>query len=373
MRRTTRAALLGCVGAVALVVAGQALAAYTPKLVVQMGDAGTTIKLAIPSTDDPTAKLTFYAPAGTGANLSATAGSTIGTLDAKASAAALGGATLPLTGTVQARAADGTYLSSGQPRPLALASMACTGTTAHSAWWVLVLTAAGQTLEVPLFVDPSPAGLPFSPLLAYQLVVCLPPSDIPESAGGAAFGAKVFEANFTVKGVFSPTTSGDNVWRLLGTAYNPGKGTPNAAGTVEAQSFVETGNVALATPGRTLTRLAATFRAAGTVRITGLPDTTATVSLARGTSATKLSIFAHPAVSSDGTFASRFAIRRVARRAQSFYVQATATAPQRDLAATACHATFGLPCIGATASGFVDVSSVRKVTVPAAPPRKKKK
>lgn len=370
MRKTIRIGVGAFVGLLALAFAGQALATYTPKLAVQMGDAGTTIKLAIPSADDPTAKLTFYAPAGTGANLSASAGTTIGTLDAKAAAAALGGATLPLTGTVQVRSADGTYLSSGQQRPLAAAAVQCTGTAAHSSFWVLVLTAAGQTLEVPLFVDPSPAGLPFSPLLAYQLVICLPPSDIPESLGGAAFGAKVFEANFTVKGVFSPTTSGDNVWRLVATPYNPGKGTPNAAATVEAQSFVEQGSVALATPNRTLTRTAASFGAAGTVKISGLPDTTASIALARGTSATKLKVFSHPTVSSESTFSAKFAIRR-AKRAQTFYVQATATAPQRDLAATSCKATFGVPCIGATASGFVDVSSVRKIVVPAAPTRRK--
>src|SRR4051794_22095463 len=108
MRKATRTAALGCAGAFALAAAGQALAAYTPKLVVQQGGGGTTIHLAIPSTDDPTSRLVFYAPAGTGANLSASAGSTIGTLDAKAAAGALGGATLPLTGTVQVRAADGT-------------------------------------------------------------------------------------------------------------------------------------------------------------------------------------------------------------------------------------------------------------------------
>ena len=154
MRKMIRIGVAAAAGLPALVFAGQALATYTPKLAAQLGDAGTTIKLAIPPTDHPTAKLTFYAPAGTGANLSASAVTTIGTLDAKASAAALGGATLPLIGTVQARAADGTYLSSGQPRPLALASQACTGTAAHAAWWVLVLSAAGQTLEVPVLAPP---------------------------------------------------------------------------------------------------------------------------------------------------------------------------------------------------------------------------
>ena len=371
MRKPIRIAVGAAAGFLGLVLVGQALAAYAPKLAVRMGDAGTTIKLAIPPTDDPTAKLTFYAPAGTGANLSASAGTIIGTLDAKASAGALGGAALPLTGTVQARTAGGTYLSSGRPRPLALASKACTGTAAHAAWWVLVLSAAGQTFEVPVFVDPSPAGLPFSPLLAYRLVLCLPPPDIPEAAGGAPFGAKVFEASFTVKNVFSPTTAGANLWRLVGTPYNPGVGTPNAAATVEAQSYVETGSVALGIPSRTLTGTAASFHATGTIKISGLPDSQASIALARGTTATKLSIFAHPMVKPDGTFDSRFVIKR-AKRAQNVFVRATATAPQRDLAVTACQATFGVPCIGATAGGFVDVSSVRKITVPAAPPPKKR-
>jgi hypothetical protein len=361
-----RIGVTALVALVALAVAGQALAtSYSPKLVVQMGAAGTTIKLSIPPTDDPTAKLTFFAPAGTGANLSATAGTTIGTLDAKAVAGALGGATLPLTGTVQARGADGTYLSSGQQIPLAAAAQRCTGAATHAAYWVLALTAAGQSLEVPLFVDPVSAA-PLSTVVAYSLVICLPPSDIPESQGGAAFGAKVFVANFTVKGVFSPTTSSANLWHVVGTPYNPGVGTPNAAATVEAQSYVETGSVSLGTPARTLTKTSATFRASGTVKVAGLPDTVATAALARGTSATKQAAFLHPAIGAEGTFSAKFAIRR-AKKAQTLYVKATASAPTRDLPATDCKATFGVPCIGATASGFTDVSGVRKIVVPAAP------
>jgi hypothetical protein len=362
MRKRTRVMLLGCVGVLALAGAGQALAAYTPKLVVQMGAAGTTIQLSIPATDDPTANLTFFAPAGTGANLTATAGSTIGTLEARATAAALGGATLPLTGTVQVRAPSGTYLSNGQQVPLATASMLCTQTTTHAAFWVLVLTAAGQTLEVPLFVDPVSTA-PLSTVVAYSLTVCLPPPDIPVSAGGAAFGAKVFEASFTVKGVFSPTTAGDNVWRLRATPYTPGKGTANLAATVEAQSYVESGTVTLGAPARTLTRLSAAFRVSGTVKTNGLSDTTATVSLARGSTATRVSVFAHPPVRA-GTYAARFAIRRLLQRAQTFLIQAAATAAQRDLATTACRATFGVPCIGATASGFAAKSNMRRIVVP---------
>jgi hypothetical protein len=354
--------VLAGAGALALAAAGQALAAYTPKLVVQMGAPGTTIKLSIPSTDDPTAKLTFYAPAGTGANLTATAGSTIGVLDAKATAAALGGATLPLTGSVQVRAATGTYISSGQQVPLATAAMRCTGTTTHAAYWVLVLTAAGQTLEVPVLVDPVTTA-PLSTVASYSLTICLPPSDIPESLGGAAFGAKVIEANFTVKDVFTPTAAGDNLWRLLATPYNPGKGTPNAPATVEAQSFVESGAVTLGVPARTLTRNSAAFRVTGTVKTSGLSDTTAAVSLARGSTATRVSVFAHPPVRG-GTYTARFAIRRLLQRAQTYFIQAAATAAERDLATTACKATFGVPCIGATASGFAAKSSMRRIVVP---------
>ena len=43
MRRTTRIAVLGCVGGLALAVAGQAFAAYAPKLTASSAGAKTTI------------------------------------------------------------------------------------------------------------------------------------------------------------------------------------------------------------------------------------------------------------------------------------------------------------------------------------------
>jgi len=364
LRRTlvVLAAAAALTGAAALPAAGQTVAAYTPKLVVQQQAAAeTTIEVAVPSTDDPTAKLTFFAPAGTSASLSASAGSTIGTVDAEAAAGALGGATLPLTGSVQARAANGTYLSSGRQVSIATAGERCTGTVTHAAYWVLALGAAGQTLEVPLFVDPVPSSAPFAPLVSYSLAVCLPP---PES-----FGVKLLEASFTVQGVFSAPSSGDNLWRLLATPYSPSEGTADADATVEAQSFVETATTTLGPPTRTLTRLAATFRAAGTVEIDGLSDTVAGLSLARGTTATRLAVVANPGLRADGTYSTHFSVRRAARRAQVLFLQAAAAAPPRDLVATACKATFDVPCVAATAGGFVTKSATRKVVVPALPRR----
>jgi hypothetical protein len=55
--------------------------------------------------------------------------------------------------------------------------------------------------------------------------------------GRAQFGAKLLSATFTVSAITQPTASGDFRWTSLWTPYNPGKGTPNAAGSVETQAI----------------------------------------------------------------------------------------------------------------------------------------
>ena len=125
MSKTIRMLLLGLVGAFALSSTGTALAAYTsPSLRVTDDRSSVTIRYTVSGSDDPTAKLTFYAPTGYTASLTAPAGTTLGTVTAQGTAADLGGALLPLTGTVQARAANGTFTSApgGQPTPLAAAA-----------------------------------------------------------------------------------------------------------------------------------------------------------------------------------------------------------------------------------------------------------
>ena len=77
MSKTIRMLLLGLVGAVALSSAGTALAAYTsPSLRVTDDRSAVTIRYTVSATDDPTAKLTFYAPTGYSASLAAPAGTT---------------------------------------------------------------------------------------------------------------------------------------------------------------------------------------------------------------------------------------------------------------------------------------------------------
>ena len=147
MSKTIRMLLLGLVGAFALSSTGTALAAYTsPSLRVTDDRSSVTIRYTVSGADDPTAKLTFYAPTAYTASLTAAAGTTLGTVTAQGTAADLGGALLPLTGTVQARAANGTFTSApgGPATPLTAGATQCTGTPTHTAYWVLILQAAGS-------------------------------------------------------------------------------------------------------------------------------------------------------------------------------------------------------------------------------------
>ena len=194
--------MLVLVGAFALSSAGTALAAYTtPKLGVfdAKPAASVTINYSVGATDDPTAKLTFYAPKEYSATLTQPAGQTIGTVTAQGTAADLGGALLPLTGTVQVRAASGTYLSGTTQVPIAAAATQCTGTATHTAYWVLILQAAGQTLELPVFVDTVTAP-PANAFASASIQACLPPPDVPVGTPGrATFGFKLTQVNFKVQ------------------------------------------------------------------------------------------------------------------------------------------------------------------------------
>ena len=83
MNRAIRTLVLAVAGAVALSSAGTALAAYTtPKLLVTDASPAVTINYTQDANDDPTAKLTFYAPTEYSASLTQPAGQTIGTVTA---------------------------------------------------------------------------------------------------------------------------------------------------------------------------------------------------------------------------------------------------------------------------------------------------
>jgi len=232
MRKTIRAALFAGAALAALAFSGTALAAFGPKLVVssttpQAAGGGGSVRLgvAVGATDDPTAKVSIYIPTGYQVATPA-AGTKLGDVTATASAADLGGAVLPLTGELDAIA----------PNAATTQAAAVCGVS-PSQWWNLKLTAAGQTLNVPMFVVAAAAP---EQAVGYQtkLVVCLPPPDVPVGTPGrATFGAKLLSATFDVSAITQPTSTGDYRWTSLWTPYNPGKGTPNPAGSVEVQAI----------------------------------------------------------------------------------------------------------------------------------------
>lgn len=228
MKKTIRFALLAGAVFASLAFAGSALASFAPKLVVS-ADGGqalggaTRIGVVASNSDDPTAKVTIYVPAAY--QVGTPSAGKLGDVTATASAADLGGAVLPLTGELDAIA----------PTATTNAAAAQCGVTPGQTW-DLHLTAAGQTLDIPMFVVA--ASAPETNVgYSTKLVVCLPPPDVPVGTPGrATFGAKLLSATFTSSAITQPSTAGDYRWTSLWTPYNPGKGTVNAAGTVESQS-----------------------------------------------------------------------------------------------------------------------------------------
>lgn len=229
MKKAIRLALLVCASLVGLAFAGPAFADYNPSLTIEQSSyklgAATTadVFIAIGENDDPTAKLTIFAPAGYGANLSAAPSTTIGTVVAIVKAKQIANSRLPLSGkVVVANPTDPTIVA---------AATRCTGTATHGTIWVLNTSLQGQTVAIPVFVDK------VGPLVTMQ--VCLPSPDVPPAQGGAVLGAQLVLADFTVKGVFT-NASAQNGYEWAGdyTPYTPGTATPNPTGSKEWRTYV---------------------------------------------------------------------------------------------------------------------------------------
>jgi hypothetical protein len=232
-----RRLLVSSVVLAALVLTGSALATYTPHLVVTQTGTATKVHLTIAKEDDATAALVIYSPASAAATLGQAVGTQIGTVTAQVNAKAISpDAVLPLTGTV--------VVGNPADPTIAAQAAACTQTTTpHAATWLLVLTAAGQTLNVPAFVDPTSGAE--AALGASRIMVCLPSPDVPVSAGGAQFGAKLLDVNFTVNGVYAASAAPISAWLGTFVPYTAGTATPNPAGKVSAVGVMATPTVTL--------------------------------------------------------------------------------------------------------------------------------
>src|SRR4051794_38640430 len=138
MTRRHRIALFTLAAATALCGAGEALAAYTPRLVVtgaSLAPGGSgPIKLRFTASqgDEPTAKAAVYVPRGYRLSAASAPGTRLGTAVGSFPAADLG-AVVPATGVVEVAA----------PTEFAAQATACTGTATHAATWAIRLRAAG--------------------------------------------------------------------------------------------------------------------------------------------------------------------------------------------------------------------------------------
>ena len=189
---------LGVVGGMAAL-AGTALATYTsPKVTVAQAAGTTTIVASASGADDATGFVSIYIPAGTTISASQKPGATVGTAKARVNALALGGAALSLQGPV-------TVATPGSIPPAQ--QTACIQTETPVATWLLQLSAAGQTINLPAYLIKTVAQEKTLFGVA-KLVFCLAPPDVPVDQGGAMFGAKLISAQLAIKGVFGPATGG---------------------------------------------------------------------------------------------------------------------------------------------------------------------
>jgi hypothetical protein len=376
MRKTIRLSLFACAAVASLAFASTALASFSPKLVVSSEGTAARVGVVVSNADDPSAKASFYIPAAYQVG-APTPGTKLGDVTATAAAADLGGAVLPLTGELDAIAPTATTQA---------AAKQCGITPAQT--WDLHLTAAGQTLDIPMFVVPGAAN-EVAAGYSNKLVVCLPPPDVPAGTPGrAVFGAKLLSATFTASAITQPTTAGDYRWTSVWTPYNPGKGTPNAAGTVESQALRHVPTALSLTTKKTKVTKTTTVRVKGKKvkrkKVTTVVrwSATATANSAAPSSSTVATVIAGTLASGKKTGGASGSFVLAAGKSATITSTATINSDTgsiptgqpanaagdlwyHDLGSGACTPTTaltgGLPCINATVGGDI-LKATAKVT-----------
>ncbi len=229
-KRKRRLGLLAAPVVIALALASSAIAGITPLFSATTTADATVVSYSQLPGDDPIAALTFFVPVDYAALLAQPEGETVGTVTASAIAADLANTPLSLKGTIVAASATTTITSGGASVALGTAATVCTGTATHGAYWVLNLSAAGQTLQVPAFVDDVPITIPLAAIANNTITICLPPPDVPVGTPGrASLGAKLVSATLSITDVFSAAPQW-YTWHTRVTPYSPGTGKVNAAG-----------------------------------------------------------------------------------------------------------------------------------------------
>lgn len=335
MRIRNGTAVVALATTVALALAAVASAAYTtPKLQVSYAAGNVTRIVASAAVgDDATARAAIVIPTGTTIGAIPAPGTKVGTAQAQVSALALGGALLPLTGDIVV-APPGAVPAASQA--------ACVGAATPQATLLLVLQAAGQTINLPAYVVATTGAQ--TAIGSSQLVFCLPPPDLPVASGGATFGAKFLSADMTITGVFGPVSQG--AWVGFWTPWNAGVGTVNAAASVASPAAIAPGSVTLS--GRKLR---------GVRRLSGR------VTQAGAGVATRVSILAGSrriaTVSAKANGSFTYAVPK-ASKATTFRARAV-VAGRSSAAVCTQFGALGVPCVTGTVSGFTAQSGVVRI------------
>jgi hypothetical protein len=338
MTRRIWTVAVGLAAVAALVAVPAAMAAYTsPKLEVTQTATGVVVKASLDPNDDPTARVAINAPVGTQLTTSQAPGTVLGPVRAIVKALDLAGADLPL---------EGQLVVAAPGQVPAAAQTACIGSTTPLATWVMVLTAAGQTLTVPTYLLPQP-NTALGPAF---IAICLPPPDVPiGTPGRATFGAKVYSAELTIAGVFSRVATG--AWISSWVPYTPTAGTANIPGAVVSPAAIAPGAVTLSarTAGRGATLT-------GRVTQAGQPRAGATVTIFGGTRAGRLRSVGRARVGANGAYTFR------ARVGTFFRARAVAAGGAAAPLCTQLQPLLGsVPCVNPTVNGFnVQSRVVRK-------------
>jgi len=355
MRNRYRAMLSAAAGVVTLAFASSALAANTGTVAVWhtpqtlANSQSTTIHVKVPQDTNPIAAVNIYGPAGYTVNAAQAPGTQIGNVDATAFSRD-NNLTLPLSGTVVTADPASSASTSG--------SAQCTGVPKSEAVWIMNLSVAGNTLAIPVYVNPT-AG-PETALGATKLSICLPPPDVPVGTPGRSFqGAQLLEAILTVKNVFTtPTSGGLAKWETLFTPYNPGVGTINRAGTFEARAFVPL-PIGFGVTAKYKSKKARTYVLSGKINEGGLPVSGLKLTVRRGTSPSKLAKVGTATTTASGSYSSAGKLKVK----KTTYFQVTGAVGERDYTAAGCQSPLTpfapAGCVSATLSPW----SGKSVTV----------
>ena len=334
MKTIFRLAVLALAGTAALALAGNALA--TQKLSVRQAATSLTIKVSQAQSDAQPARISIYVPTGYTINASAAPGTKIGTTSGSVFARDQN-IPLPLSGDVVVAPSNTN------------APGCATGT--HLAVWILALTVAGQSIQLPVHVDAT-AGAEAA-LGSYKLVVCLGPSDVPQGTPGRSpNGAQLLEALFTVDNIFT-VPAAQTVWKAITTPYTPGVGTPNVAGTVETRAFVANGIVSITSKITSKKKRIVKFT--GKVSQAGAAVAGAQVNLLINGK----SRFRAKTTASGGYVVN---LKKTGKPSSATF-QARVTVAERDITSSGCASPTlpGIACVSATSSPFTAVSRIIRI------------